>query len=202
VSETLSETERPLRADARRNRERILESARLVFSECGADAQMDDVAHRACVGVGTVYRHFPTKEALMVELVRQKFRLFAATAREALEQDGPPLAVFADVLRRNAEAAACDATMQHALARGGETIWTQAQAERRELNALIEQLIARAQRAGTLRPDVGGPDIAMLMCGVCATMAHNGAGFDWHRHLELVIEMLRAPVTDGASTRG
>src|ERR1019366_1103756 len=82
---TSSETNRPLRADARRNRERILESARLVFAESGADAQIDDVARRAGVGVGTVYRHFPTKEALMVELVRQKFRLFADRAREAVE---------------------------------------------------------------------------------------------------------------------
>ena len=69
--------ERPLRADARRNRERILESARAVFAECGAEAQIDDVASRAGVGVGTVYRHFPTKEALMVELVRQKFRMMS-----------------------------------------------------------------------------------------------------------------------------
>jgi AcrR family transcriptional regulator len=192
VSEMLIETVRPLRADARRNRERILESARLVFSEYGADAQIDDVARRAGVGVGTVYRHFPTKEALMVELVRQKFRLFAATVRDALDQDGEPFAIFADVLRRNAEAAAGDATMQHALAGGGEHIWKQAQAEQQELSALTEQLIARARSAGTIRADVGAADVAMLMCGVSATMGHNGSGFDWHRHLELVIDMLRA----------
>jgi AcrR family transcriptional regulator len=192
VSETLVEPVRPLRADARRNRERILESARLVFSEYGADAQIDDVAQRACVGVGTVYRHFPTKEALMVELVRQKFQLFAATVRDALDQDGEPFAVFADVLRRNAEAAARDATMQHALAGGGEHIWKQAQAEQQELSALTEQLIARARSAGTIRADIGAADVAMLMCGLSATMGHNASGFDWHRHLELVIDMLRA----------
>jgi AcrR family transcriptional regulator len=192
VSDTLIETVRPLRADARRNRERILESARLVFSEYGADAQIDDVAQRACVGVGTVYRHFPTKEALMVELVRQKFQLFAATVRDALDQDGEPFAVFADVLRRNAEAAAADATMQHALAGVGEHIWKQAQAEQEELSLLTEQLIARARSAGTIRADIGATDVAMLMCGVSATMGHNAPGFDWHRHLELVIDMLRA----------
>jgi AcrR family transcriptional regulator len=192
VTEVLIETVRPLRADARRNRERILESARLVFSEYGAEAQIDDVAHRARVGVGTVYRHFPTKEALMVELVRQKFRLFAATARDALDQDGEPFAVFADVLRRNAEAAASDATMQHALAGGGEHIWEQAQAEHQELSALTEQLIARARSAGTIRSDIGAADVSMLMCGVSATMGHGGSRSDWHRHLELVIDMLRA----------
>jgi len=191
MTKTLSQTERPLRADARRNRERILESAREVFAEYGIDAQMDDVANRACVGVGTVYRHFPTKEALMVELVRQKFRLFAAGAREALERDGEPFAVFADMLRRNGDVCARDAAMQHALTGVGEHIWAQAQTEQDELNGLSEALIARAQRAGTMRPDVRATDIAMLMCGVSATMAHSGPGFDWHRHLELAIDMLR-----------
>ena len=197
MTDALTDSERPnrpLRADARRNRERILESARLVFAEYGADAQMDDVAHRACVGVGTVYRHFPTKDALMAELVRQKFRLFSATVREALESDGDPLTVLADVLRRNAEAAARDATMQHALAGGDERIWMQAQPEQQELSALTEALIARARRAGTIRSDINAADIAMLMCGVSATMVHNAPGFAWHRHLELVIDMLRARV--------
>jgi AcrR family transcriptional regulator len=192
VIDAETDTERPLRADARRNRDRILHSARLVFAECGADAQMDDVARRAGVGVGTVYRHFPTKEALMVELVRHKFRIFAATAREALGQDGEPFAVFVDVLRRNAEAAAADAAMQHALAGVGEHIWTQAQLEQQELSELTERLIARARRAGTIRPDITAADIAMLMCGVSATMAHNAPGFNWQRHLELVIDTLRA----------
>jgi AcrR family transcriptional regulator len=185
-------TGRPLRADAQRNHERILEAAREVFADCGADAQMDDVARRACVGVGTVYRHFPTKEALLAELVRQKFRVFAANARTALEHDGEPFGVFADMLRRNADVCARDAAMQHALSGVGEHIWTHAQAEYEELNALSGELIARAQRAGTMRPDVRPTDIGMLMCGVSSTMAHSAPGFDWRRHLELVIDMLRA----------
>ena len=186
------ETGRQLRADARRNRQRILESARAVFAQCGADAQIDDVARRASVGVGTVYRHFPTKDALMVELVRQKFRLFGQNAREALDREGEPFAVFADLLRRNAEAAADDATMQQVLSGVGERIWAQAQAEQEQLNALTEQLIARAQRDGSMRPDIRAADIAMLMCGVGSTMIRSGPGFDWRRHLELVVNMLRA----------
>jgi AcrR family transcriptional regulator len=186
-----SETERPLRADARRNRERILEGARSVFAEYGAEAQMDDVAHRAGVGVGTVYRHFPTKEALMVELVRQKFRLSADRAREALAQNGEPFAALADVMRRNAETAARDAAMQLAIAGAGNHIWTQAQAEQQELLALTDELIERARRAGTIRPDVRATDIGMLMCGVCSSMGLSVPGFDWRRHLELVIETLR-----------
>ncbi|HEY6396895.1 MAG TPA: helix-turn-helix domain-containing protein [Solirubrobacteraceae bacterium] len=189
---TQIETGRPLRADARRNHERILEAAREVFADCGVDAQMDDIARRACVGVGTVYRHFPTKEALLVELVRQKFRVFAAGARTALERDGEPFEVFADMLCRNADVCARDAAMQHALSGVGEHIWAQAQAEYEQLNALTTELIARAQRAGAMRPDVLATDLAMLMCGVSSTMTHNAPGFDWHRHLELVIDMLRA----------
>lgn len=185
------DTERPLRADARRNRERILESARAVFAEHGPDAQMDDVAHQAGVGVGTVYRHFPTKEALLAELLREKFRLFSARARDALVQDGEPFAVFEELLRRNAETTASDAAVQHALAGAGEHIWKQAQAEQQELLAITGELIARARRAGTIRQDADANDIAMLMCGVCATMGAK-PGFDWRRHLDLVIDMLRA----------
>ena len=192
MTETFVESDRPLRADARRNRQRILESAREIFAENGIDAQMDDVADRAGVGVGTVYRHFPTKEALMVELVRQKFRLFAAEARRALERDGEPFAVFADMLRNNGDVCAADATMQHALTGIGEHIFAEAQTEQDELQTLIGELMGRAQRSGTMRPDVRATDISMLMCGVSATMAHRAPGFEWHRHLEFVIDMLRA----------
>jgi AcrR family transcriptional regulator len=141
--------------------------------------------------VGTVYRHFPTKEALLVELLREKFRLFSARAREALEHDGEPFAAFEELLRRNAQTAASDAAVQHALAGAGEHIWMQAQAEQRDLIAVTQELIARARRAGTIRPDVDATDIAMLMCGVCSTMGDK-PGFDWRRHLDLVIDMLRA----------
>jgi AcrR family transcriptional regulator len=191
VADIVIHTERPLRADARRNRERILESARAVFAEYGANAQIDDVARQAGVGVGTVYRHFETKEALLVELLREKFRLFAARAREALEQHGEPFAVLEDLLRRNAQTAASDAAVQHALAGAGENIWMQAEAEQQELVAVTGLLIARARRAGTIRQDVEANDIAMLMCGLCSTMGGK-PGFDWRRHLDLVIDMLRA----------
>ncbi len=191
-TEHASETERPLRADARRNRERILQAAREVFAKSGIEAQIDDVARRAGVGVGTVYRHFPTKEALMVELVRQRFRVFAASAHEALARDGEPFAVFADMLRRNADGLARDAGMQQVLTGAGEHIWAQAQTEVDELNGLTAALIAHAQQAGTMRPDVRATDIGMLMCGLCATMTQSRPGFDWRRHLELGIDTLRA----------
>jgi AcrR family transcriptional regulator len=186
-----SETDRPLRADARRNRERILDSARAVFAEYGPDAQIDDVARHAGVGVGTVYRHFPTKEALLAELVRQKFRLFADRAREALESEAEPFEVLEGLMRRNAATAAADAGIQYAMAAAGDEAWTQAQAEQEELIAVTGQLIERARRVGTIRPDIEAMDIGMLMCGVCTTMGSR-PGFNWRRHLDLAIDVLRA----------
>ena len=138
---------RQLRADARRNRQRILDAAIEVFSDQGVEAQIDDVARRADLGVGTIYRHFPTKEALVTELVRRKFRQFAANAREALTVEGEPFEVLAEMLRANAELCARDASLQHALTGAGETAWTHAQAE-------IDELSRTRRRAGG--PCAGG----------------------------------------------
>ncbi len=76
---------RTLRADARRNREAVLTAAKELFAEQGLEAQMPDVAHAANVGVGTVYRHFPTKDHLIAALVSERFERLAAKAREGLE---------------------------------------------------------------------------------------------------------------------
>jgi AcrR family transcriptional regulator len=191
VTSTVSEeTERQLRADARRNRERILQSARAAFAESGADAQIDDVARHAGVGVGTVYRHFPTKQALLTELVRQTFRLFTEWAREALEAGGEPFALIEGLLRRIAETAAGDVGVQYVLATSAGQAWTEAPAEQDELIAVIAELIERARRAGTIRPDIEAIDIGMLICGVVSAMGPR-PGFDWRRHLDLVTGTLR-----------
>ena len=191
TSTVSEETERPLRADARRNRERILQSARAAFAESGADAQIDDVARHAGVGVGTVYRHFPTKQALLTELVRQTFRLFTERARAALEAGGEPFALIEGLLRRIAETAAGDAGVQYALASSAaQAARSEAQAEQDELIAVIAELTGRARRAGTIRPGIEATDIAMLICGVVSAMGPR-PGFDWRRHLDLVIDTLR-----------
>jgi AcrR family transcriptional regulator len=181
---------RPVRADKARNRERILVAARAAFGARGIETQMDDVAARAGVGVGTVYRHFPTKEALMGEMVRQKFALIREHAREGLEQEGEPFEVFANVLRRNCEETAGDAAAQDALMRAGDAVWDQAQEVLEEMQGVVQELIDRAQAAGTMRPDFSVADMGMLMCGVSASMAHGG--WDWRRHLEILLDGLRA----------
>ncbi len=192
MTDILDTAERPLRADARRNRERILESARKVFSESGSEAQIDDVARHAGVGVGTVYRHFPTKDALLAELVRQKFRRLSDRAREALERTGEPFEVVADLMAANAAELQQDAVMQQTLVGLDEQIWAHAAPEQQELLDLTGELIERAKRAGTIRADATALDIAMLMCGLCATMGHSAPGFDSHRYLDLAIDSLRA----------
>jgi len=184
--------ERPLRADARRNRERILAAARTAFAEAGVHAQMEDVARRAGVGVGTVYRHFPTKEALIGELLAQKFRLLLEGARRALDIEDPWEA-FAGTLRRNAELMAADATVQDALMRV-EADWTYAEEARNELKATFSLVIDRAKAAGVIRDDFTIQDVPMLMCGLSSTMAAGPSNerFDWRRHLELMLDGIRA----------
>src|SRR5919112_521068 len=87
MSQLAAADERPLRADARRNREKVLAAARSVFSEHGRDAQIEDVARRGGVGVGTVYRHFPTKEALIEALMVDSFEATAAEGVAATPRD-------------------------------------------------------------------------------------------------------------------
>jgi AcrR family transcriptional regulator len=182
---------RQLRADARRNRTRILEAAQAAFGEQGSEAQMDDIARRAGVGVGTVYRHFPNKEVLMGELVKEQFEAFTENAREALEEDDAWEA-FCALLRRNAELMAANAAVQDTLRRTCAA-WEYAEPTRLELEHVAQKLIRRAQRQGKMRKDFGVEDLAMLMGGLCATMA--GAypvACDWRRHLEIVLDGLRA----------
>ena len=180
---------RPLRADARRNRERIVHAAREVFARQGGDAQIDDIARAACVGVGTVYRHFPHKDALLGELVAERFRLMADNAEHALEVEDPWEA-FAGMLRTNAQFCAGEIGVQQALSRGPDA-WEYAAPEIERLRDTAAELIVRAQRAGVMRRDFTVDDIPMLMAGLSSTMAV--PGYDWRRHLEIILAGIRAP---------
>jgi AcrR family transcriptional regulator len=182
---------RRLRADARRNRERILAAAKEVFAEQGEEAQMDDVARRAGVGVGTVYRHFPSKEILLGELVREKFETFTERAREALEKPDAWEA-FANLLRDNAALMAENVAIQDVLSRTGAA-WEYAEPTRLKLEEVTDELIQRAKREGKMRKDFKVQELGMLMSGLCASM---GSAYpvqsDWRRHLEILLDGLRA----------
>jgi AcrR family transcriptional regulator len=186
-------TTKPMRADARRNRERILAAARELFAASRPEVQIDDVARRAGVGVGTVYRHFPDKEALMGELVRERFKLFNARMRRALEEgEAEPFESLAASIRDNAASVAEDAATRFAMMSGGERVFEHVGEERDEFLRLARKLVLRARRAGELRPDFQAWDIPMVMCGVCATIDKTGAGWDWRRHIALVLDGMRA----------
>ena len=191
---TTTATERPLRADAKRNRERILAAAKTAFAEGGVHTSMEDLARSAGVGVGTLYRHFPTKEALVGELLTEKFHRLLEGARAALDVEDPWEA-FAGTLRRNAELMAADAAVQHALMRADVAAdWTHAAQARDELKSTFAITIDRGKAAGVIREDFTIDDVPMLMCGLSSTMAARSpdGAFDWRRHLELMLDGIRA----------
>ena len=179
------ELPRPLRADARRNRERILKAARAVFAAKGRDAHLEDVARRAKVGVGTVYRHFPTKDALLEALAREQFDTLTLWAREA-EEAADPWEAFNAVMWRGAELQASDRALMEAVADFKPSVARQAE----ELHASIARLMARAQAQGAMRADASVEDVQLMMCGMGSVMQMGGDG--WRRYLTVMLDGLRA----------
>jgi AcrR family transcriptional regulator len=187
---------RPLRADARRNRERVLAAAREVFAEQGREAQMDDVARRAEVGVGTVYRHFPTKEALIDAIGAEAFERLLDVASKQVAREDDAWDALATALWAGAEIMAADRAVSQLMTES-PSINVDIEMQRR-LNEMFEILLDRARRAGTLRPDVVLDDIPMLMCGVgMATMKPHCVSDAWRRHLAIIIDGLRAANASG-----
>ncbi|QEC48524.1 TetR/AcrR family transcriptional regulator [Baekduia soli] len=189
----MSATEpRPLRADARRNRERIVEAARGLFAECGQAAQMDDIARAAGVGVGTVYRHFPTKDALIGELLRVKFHGHAEVARRWTETAGG-WAAFEGFLRESFTAMAGDQTLQRMMWVTNDAAVAHAEDARLALVVVVQELIDGAVAEGRLRPDFDVDDMPALMCAIGGVMsAQNRHVRRWDHIVEIVIDGLRA----------
>jgi AcrR family transcriptional regulator len=184
-----SGVEKPLRADARRNREKVMAAARAAFAEHGSDAQMDDVARRAMVGVGTVYRHFPTKEALFVALLQDTFARIAERSRHALEHEDPWQA-FTGMMWDAGESLAGDRALAEAMQ---ADLAMQPCPGELELSDITAELIARAQANGSMRADAMLDDIPMLMCGIgSATVRKHACSDAWRRHLAIVLDGLRA----------
>jgi AcrR family transcriptional regulator len=181
-----------LRADARRNRKAVMDAAKRLFSEQGLDAQMPDVAKAAKVGVGTVYRHFPTKDHLIGALADERFERLAERAREALDEDDPWEA-FSGFIRFSAEIQAEDRGLCEVMGSRPEIM--DAAAMSAGLDELSEKLIKRAQRSGDLRRDVEWEDIPMIACSLGrSTQFQAGPAVGrWPRLLEIVLDGLRAP---------
>jgi AcrR family transcriptional regulator len=183
---------RPLRADAQRNLERITASARALFAERGTKAQMEDIAAHAGVGVGTLYRRFPTKESLLTALVRERFQEFAVTAAEVEAGVEDPYEALATVMRRHCETVEHDAAFQLAMMNLNSFHWDGIEEDKRAVNAIVSRIIDRAQKAGAVRADLRFEDYGMLMCATTATMYFLHDNGVWRRHLEILLDGLRS----------
>jgi AcrR family transcriptional regulator len=184
--------ERVLRSDARRNREAVVAAAKKLFADEGLDAQMPDVAKAAKVGVGTVYRHFPTKADLIAALAAERFERLAEKAREGIGADNP-WEGLCDFIRFSAQLQADDRGLCEVMGSRPEVM--EAAAYGVGLDALCERLVKRAQRSGDLRKDLEWQDIPMIACGLGRiTPAEQGPAVGrWPRLVEIVIDGLRAP---------
>jgi AcrR family transcriptional regulator len=192
VTETADPTQVKQRADARRNRKRILAAAREQFAERGLDVHIEKVARSAGVGVGTVYRHFPAKEDLLQALADERFAFFAERAREGLANPDP-WAGFCDFMRDCARVTATDRSISEAMDQ--LPFVCAAAAEKVGLLDLDRQLIERAQAAGSMRPDFAAEDVPSLMRGLARATAAHGDGppaMSWERYLEIMLAGLRA----------
>jgi AcrR family transcriptional regulator len=176
-----------MRADARRNRETILRAAGELFADRGTGVQMDEIAEHAGLGMGTLYRHFPTKRALLAAIVGERFRGMTELARAAARIDDPAEA-FEALLRTYLEAAEGDATFRLAVLGPERPDWDALTEQKNEFVEIAGPIMTRAAAAGHLRADFTVKDFVLVTRGVMANMTPDG---DWHRHLELTLEGLR-----------
>ena len=191
----MSTAERPLRKDAERNRQRILVAAAEVFGERGLHVTLDAVAERAGVGVGTVYRRFPDKEALIDALFEERIDEVRAIADEACAiPDAWDAVVF---------------FFEKAIAMHGddralkELVFSTAHGQDRVARArdriapVVTRLVERAQASGQLRADLAVTDVPMIQLMLTAVIEYAGEQSPdlWRRYLAVVLDGLRAPAT-------
>ncbi len=183
-----------MRADARRSRTKLLEAATAAFAENGADAPLDDIARRAGVGIGTLYRHFPTRIDLQAAVFRSQVQSVCATADDLIATATPEQA-FAGWLRAMAAYLITKRGLSGALiatlGRDSELISSCWMA----MHDAAERLLAQAQQAGVVRADVSAEDVLRLAHGIVVTTEHSPEQAD--RLLSLVLDGLR-PRQDGA----
>jgi AcrR family transcriptional regulator len=177
---------RPMRVDARRNRDRILVAARDAFALAGRDVQMPEVARAAGVGVGTLYRHFPAKEDLVRALVSDKVEASIETAREALTRKDPWEAIEW-LVKESAAKMAASRGLRDAMSGmdfGDGNPWNTDEARR-----CAAAVLDRARAASAIRADLTVDDWQALMCGLSAAIA---TGADPARQAEFVLAAVRS----------
>jgi AcrR family transcriptional regulator len=183
-----------MRADARRNRARVLEAATAAFASDGLLVPLDEIARRAGVGAGTVYRHFPTKEALFEAVILHRVQSLVAEARALATADEPGEAFFGFIDHMTRESAA-KRDLIDALAGTGVDVTANLKEVNRELRDAIAQLLTGAQQAGAVRSDIGITHLmALLRATFLATYQADGA--------EELTSGVMAIVCDGLRTQG
>ncbi|HTU95526.1 MAG TPA: TetR family transcriptional regulator [Solirubrobacteraceae bacterium] len=163
------EERRTMRADAERNRRRLLDAATQMFCERGLDVGVGEIAQQAGVGRGTLFRNFPSKEHLIAAIVVERMRESIARGREALESSDAGEALF-DLIEQSVGRQQTDRALFDAIA---ET-WL-ANDEIREIHSqligVLDALVQKAQDAGAVRTDISAVDVLMLIKGVCEAVA-------------------------------
>jgi AcrR family transcriptional regulator len=166
---------KPLRADARRNRALVLEAAEFVFAAKGVSASTEEIARQAGVGIGTVFRHFPTKEALLEALVTARLRNLADEAA-ALGTADDPVAALCGFFTQAVDHSATKLAFVDALLDADVDVLSTVVGVGQDLSEAVGVLLTRAQSTGRLRGDVGATELIALLAG--ASRAAEYAGWD------------------------
>ena len=184
---------RPLRADARRNREKLLSVALLAFTEHGADASLEGIARGAGVGIGTLYRHFPTRESLILEVYRNELEQLGAAATELL-QTLPPDEALRAWLQRTARYSITKHGLANAL---NSVVSTDAAAPNKYdlLSGALAKLLEAGAGAGVIRDDVSPDDMLLAMSGLWRLDTQG----DWQGQAKRLIDLLMDGLKVGAT---
>lgn len=185
-------SDRELRADARRNRERVLRTAQRLFATEGLGVSLDEIARHAGVGPGTVHRHFPSKEALYLAVAIDQLRKLVAEG-EALAATGDPAALFT-LLAAMMASGAENVAVKSALAAAEFDLRTAAPDVAADLTRNVANLLDRARDAGAVRPDLTVDEVMALVAGAFAAIRHAGAETSRERsaHIaQLILDGLR-----------
>lgn len=169
----MAPTDRRVRADAARNRARVLEVAYQTFAADGLSVPVDEIARRAGVGAGTVYRHFPTKEALFQAVIADRMHRIIDKGHALLKSKHPGDALFAFLRLMVLQWGATDRGLVEALAGVGIEISSAAPEAEADFLDLLTDLLRAAQRAGTVRPDVDVLEVKTLLVGCQAMQSYN-----------------------------